>query len=61
MEAGPGVSALILLPNNGLMRDVAEKENTALECVIRPDVDLAIRGVGEPSPSARLPRLLLTF
>lgn len=57
MEAGTGRSALVLLPSHGLMRDVAEKENTTLGCAIRPDVDLTVHDVGEPSPSAWLPKL----
>lgn len=60
MEAGPGRSALVLLPSSGLMRDVAERENT-FRCMVKPDVDLTICGVGQSSPSAWLPRLLLMF
>ena len=57
MEAAPETSALILFPSNGLMRDVAQRENTTPGCTVRPDVDLAVHGMGEPSPSAWLPRL----
>lgn len=58
MGAGLGTSALVLLPTNGLMRDVAERESTTVGC-IRSDVDLTVHGVGGPSPWAWLLRLLV--
>lgn len=41
------------------MRDVAERKNTLLGCMLRPDKDLATYGVGEPSPMAWLFRVSL--